>query len=262
MRLEVTSMRWAGVLFLGLLIAAPASAQRASGELTRAIEQLQSADEAEVRAAIETLGVLGNARAASPIAERIRRGLPPELLEAAIDALTVLGRPESGPVLFELTTHRRPAIRLRAVQAIAATRPRGADRALAQALADSDSSVRAAAATALGEIGATGALDALFHALDRRVPEAAVAIGRLARPNEVERFLGYLGQLPFTLVMPALTEMLQRNALAERSRLAIVHRLTELATPEVRAFLEQLVPSLPDSAVRRAAEDAIPRIGQ
>lgn len=259
-------MRWVGFwLVFGAVIAAstPVRAQRrASQEVTQAIELLQSRDESEVRTAIESLGVLGDRRAAGPLAERIRRGLPPELLEAAIDALAVLGRPESAAVLFDLTSHRRAAVRLRAVQALATIRPRGAEQVLTRALADSDPSVRGAAATALGEMGATGALDALFRALDRQVPEAALAIGRLARPAEAERFLGYVGRLPFDLVTPALAEMLQRTTLAERTRLAIVHRLTELATSEVRAFLEQLVPSLPDSPVRRAAEDAIPRIGQ
>ncbi len=249
-----------------LLAAAPAHAQRGrrgSPELTQHVEQLGAADPDQVRGAIEALGLLGDPRAVEPIAERIRRGLPPELLELAISTLTLLGRPEAGPVLFELANHRRAEVRVAAVQAIATVRARGADRALAQSLGDADPAVRAAAASGLGELGATGALDALFLALDRRVPEAAAAIGRLARPAEVDRFLGYLGRLPFDLVTPALGEMLHRDDLAERARLTIVHRLTELATPEVRGFLEQLVSSLPaGSQVRRAAEDAIPRIGQ
>ena len=92
-----------------------------------------------------------------------------------------------------------------------------------------------------------------------------MAIGQLARPADVDRFLGYLGQLPFDQVTPALSEMLHRDDLAERAKLAIVHRLTELATPEVRTFLEDFVNGLDiddRSQVRRAAEDAIPRIGQ
>jgi len=149
-------MRWVGTLLLGALLAlaAPAEAQRArrgNDALATAVQHLEATDPAEVRGAIEALGILGDARAAEPIAARIRRGLPPELLDAAIDALTVLGRPEAGPVLFELASHRRPAVRLKAVLAIAATRPRGADRALTAALADSDPAVRGAAASGLAE---------------------------------------------------------------------------------------------------------------
>lgn len=258
-------MRRVGMALFSVLLAATsvAGAQRGRGnaEVTQAIELLDATDPDQVRGAIESLGLLGDPRGVEPIARRIRRGLPPEILDSAIDALTVLGRPEAGPVLFELASHRRPEVRVRAIQAIAATRPRGADRVLASALGDGDSTVRAAAASALGEVGATSSVDALFLALDRRVPEAAPAIGRVARPADVTRFLGYLGRLSFDLVTPALREMLQRTDLAERSRLEIVHRLGELATPEVRAFLEQVVDSLPP-AVRRAAEDAIGRIGR
>ncbi len=259
-------MRYAIIASLAALLAAPtAEAQRgrrANDEVSQNVEHLASQDPTEVRGALEALGLSGDARAVAPIAERVRHGLPPELLDLALDTLTVLGNAQAGPVLFELCEHRRPEVRLRAVQAVAAVHPPGADRALVDALSDSDASVRSAAATALGELGAQSAVDPLFHALDRRIPEAATAIGRVARPADVERFLGYLGQLPFTLVTPALTEMLRRGDLAERARLSIVHRLSELATPEVRSFLEELVSSLPAGAVRRAAEDAIARIAQ
>lgn len=253
-------MRWVGLFSLGVALgmttlAAPAEAQRAS-ERRQAIEQLGSRDAAEVQGALETLGVLGDPRAARPIAERIRRGLPPPLLDIAIATLSVLGSRDAGPVLLELTHHRRPAVRVAAVQAIAATRPAGGERALASALADAEEGVRAAAALALGEMGASGALDPLFQALERGIPEAATAIGQLARAAEIERFLGYLGRLSFELVTPALREMLLRDDLAERARLTIVRSVAELASPGARAFLEQLVDSLPDSAVRRAAEDA------
>jgi HEAT repeat protein len=265
MRAEVAMRRGIPIVLCALLFAAPASAQRGRAEVTQAITNLSSRDPAEVRAAIEALGVAGDARAVGPISERIRKGLPPDLLDAAIDALTVLGRPEAGPVLFELANHRRAAVRLKAVIAIAATHPRGADRVLAEALGDTNAQVRSAAAEGLGEISATSAIDALFHALDRRILEAAASLGRLVRATDIERFLGYLGQLPFDAITPALTEMLRREDLPARARLTIVHRLIELATPEVRTFLEQYVASLPESdrsELRRAAEDAIPRLGQ
>lgn len=233
-------------------------------QVAQAIERLGSNDRAEVRGAIESLGLLGDPSAVTPIVERVRRGLPQDVLDAALDALTVLGRPEAGALFIELLGHRRPAVRLKAVQGIVACRPRGGDRALADALADSDGLVRAAAAQGLGELGGTAAMDALFHAFERRVENAAAAIGHLARPEDVERFLGYIGQVPFDVLGPALLGMLGRGDLAERARLSIVHRLSELATPEVRLLLEQYVAALPEtdrSETRRAAEDAIRRIG-
>ncbi|MEC7518993.1 MAG: HEAT repeat domain-containing protein [Myxococcota bacterium] len=265
-------MHWkmaAGVLAVCTLLAsASVEAQRrrrGNPELDAAVEQLGADDRDQVRAGLETLGLMGDPGAVAPISERIRRGLPPDLLDIAVDTLTILGRAEAGPILFELARHRRAGIRLKAVQGVVATRPRGAARVLVAALSDTDETVRAAAAEGLGTLGAREGIDDLFHALDRRVPNAAMAIGQLARPAEVDRFLGYLGQLPFDQVTPALSEILHRDDLAERAKLAVVHRLTELATPEVRTFLEDYVSGLdPDdrSQVRRAAEDAIPRIGQ
>lgn len=253
-----------GSALVAALLVAPAwaGAQRARGnpEVEQAIQQLDATDADQVRGAIESLGLLGDPRGVEALAGRIRRGLPPTLLEAAVDALMVLGRGEAGPVLFELTSHRRADVRVRAIQAIAASRPRNADRALTPLLGDQEPTVRAAAATALGELGASSAADALFQALDRGVAQAGPAIGRVARPTDVTRFLGYIGRLPFDRMTSALREMLLRTELAERSRLEIVQRVAELATSEVRAFLEQLSGSLPASPVRRAAEEAVGRI--
>ncbi|MEQ9077616.1 MAG: HEAT repeat domain-containing protein [Sandaracinaceae bacterium] len=254
--------------FMLLFCASRAEAQRGrrgNPELDAAVELLGAEDRDQVRSGLEALGLMGDPGAVAPIAARIRRGLPADLLDIAVDTLTILGRAEAGPILVELVRHRRPGIRLKAVQGIVATRPRGAARVLTGALSDTDETVRAAAAEGLGTLGAHEGIDDLFHALDRRVPNAAMAIGQLARPADVDRFLGYLGQLPFDQVTPALSEMLHRDDLAERAKLAIVHRLTELATPEVRTFLEDFVNGLDiddRSQVRRAAEDAIPRIGQ
>lgn len=259
---------WATALaVLAALAWAPAAGAQ---ELTRdqAIELLRSTDHDQIQTGIQSIGLLGDPRAIEPLSERIRDGLAPDLLEAAIDTLTVLGRPEAGPILFELSLHRRPEVRLRAVQAIAATRPRGADRALVTSLSDSSAEVRAAAATALGELGAgaSGALDSLFLALDRGVPEAGPAIGRLARAEHVGRILEYLGRMPFTQMRAVLSAVLSRADVPARAKLDVIARLGELATPEVRTFLEEWVSDLPqgraNEPLRRAAQDTIARIAQ
>lgn len=244
--------------------AAPAQAQRArraSPEAQAAIEQLGASDPSVVRGAIETLGVGGEPAAVTALVERTRRGLPPDLLDAALDALTVLGDAEAGPLLFELSSHRRAGVRLKAVQALVACRPRGADRVLAAALSDSDPAVRSAATEGLAELGAVSALDRLFLALEHDVPEAPDAIARLARAAEVERLLGYLGSRPLTQLRGALAAIVARADLPERARLGVIHRVAELSTPEVRAFLEELSTTLPEGTLRRAASDAASRIG-
>ena len=241
-----------------------ATAQQVS--LAEATEHLESSDPDRIRTGIEALGLVGNARAVPPLADRIRRGLPPELLDAALDTLTVLARPEAGPVLFELSTHRRPEVRLKAILGIVASEPRGADRALVTALSDLDPDVRSAAAIGLGQVGARTSIDSLFHALDRGITEAATSIGQLATPEEVARLLEYLGRVPFDALSPALNEVLARRDVPERTKLEIIARLQELATPEAKTFLQDFVASLPEprrgrtDPVRQAAEEAILRI--
>jgi HEAT repeat protein len=248
------------LLLPSLLLPAAASAQLT---LEQAIAQLDSSDRGEVQAAIESFGLLGSPAAIRPLATRIRAGLPPDLLSVAVDTLTVLGHRDAGPILFELLSHRRPEIRLLAVQGIQACTPPGADRALVTALSDASPEVRALAATTLGELDARSAVDSLFLAFEHHVTEAGPALARLVDQEGARRLLGYLGSEPFANLRPILFALLTRTDLPSRARLDIVARVSELATAEVRALLEEVVRDgeLPTrDPVRRAAEDAAGRI--
>jgi hypothetical protein len=264
-------------LFLGAALsgsfATPTSAQRrprpapaapaADPALAELVTKLESGDATAIQEALEALGLRGTADVVAPIAARIRRGLPSDLLELAVDTLAVTGRNEAGPVLVTLTTHRRPAIRLKAVQGVAALKPRGAEQSLALALGDADAQVRSAAAIGLGQLGARGSVDRLFLALEHNVLEASTSIGQLASPAEVTRLLGYVGRLGFDVLTPALNEVLARADVPERSKLDVVARLAELATSGAKIFLQDYAATLPPGAggaVRRAAEDAAMRI--
>jgi len=241
----------------------PAVETVAGPPLEELVAQLASSDEAIIRQGIEALGLRGQADVVEPLAARIRRGLPPELLELAVDTLVISGRPEAGPVLITLISHRRPAIRLKAIMAVASLKPRGAEQSLTLALSDADAQIRAAAATGLGQVGARGSVDRLFLALEHGVLEASTSIGVLATPAEVVRLLGYLGRLAFDGISPALGELLARRDIPDRTKLDIVARLAELATGGAKTFLQEFVASLPTtdrSPVRRAAEDAAMRI--
>jgi HEAT repeat protein len=220
----------------------PPSAQ-AKAAIETAKHLMASSKHEEVEAGIQSLGLLGTKEAVEPLAARIRAGLPADLLEAALVTLTALSQPNAGPVLFELTAHRRPQIRLRAVEAITATRPAGAEQALVAALSDSDPAVRSAAATGLGEIGAKGALEKLFLALDRGNLEASGAIGKAIAPSDVGRLVGYLGKVPLAQLGPALAQVFQRSDVTEKAKLEIVARLEEVGTAEVKGYLGDLVAS-------------------
>ncbi len=242
------------------LTGAPAAAQLSFEE---SVEAIDSDSEPRIQSAIESFGLAGEARAIPPLVARARRGLPPALLEQVLDTLGVIGRPEAGPLLFELLSHRRASVRLRAVQAIANCHPRGADRALVTALSDSSPEVRAAAASTLGDLDAIASIDSLFLAFDRSIPEAGMAIAHMARPAEVTRVLALVGRVPFSQMGPILVEMLSRDDLAQRSRLEIVARLGEQASAEARTLLETYAQAQPATdPVRRAAEAAAARIAQ
>jgi HEAT repeats len=221
-------------------------AKKVDPRVNAAIEsakQMMAADNREsVEAGIQSLGLLGTAEAVEPLTARIRQGLPPELLETAIVTLMALGQPNAGPVLYELTAHRRPEVRLRAVEAIAATKPPGGERGLLSALSDADARVRSAAAVGLGDIGASSAaIEKLFLALDRGNMEASGAIGKIVAPNDTQRLTGYLGKVPLRNLGPALAQVLQRKDVPESAKLEVIVRLEETGTPEVRDYLGDLI---------------------
>lgn len=254
-----------GVLTVAVLVLSQTNVALAQRGMTPAQIRtlLSSSNPTEVQSGIEAVGVLGTGPAVEPLVERIRRGLSPELLDMALDTLLVASRPEAGPVLIELTSHRRAAVRLKAVQALVASRARGADGCLTTALNDGDPGVRSAAALGLGQLNARGAVETLFLALERGVLEASTAIGQLASPADIPRLRNYVGRLPFDAMTPAFSEILARRDVPERAKLDLIAQLAEVATPEVKTYLQEFVASLPAtdrSAVRRAAEDAALRI--
>lgn len=262
MRLLLTLCAMLALTTVGSL-AAPTHALAQELTLEQATAMLDAPNADEVRMGIESMGLIGSPAAVAPLSARIRRGLPPDLLVVAIDTLGILGRNEAGPILFELVTHRRPDVRLRAVQAIATCRPTGADRALVTALSDSSAPVRNAAAQTLGELRASSALESLFLAFDHEVMEAGPAIAEVARPEDVSHVLTYVGRHPFTTLRPMLITLMTRTDLPAPRRMEAVARVSELATPEARALLEEVVGRLAaNDPIRRGTTDAMNRISQ
>jgi HEAT repeat protein len=237
-------------LFAAALLAVFCLNARAGAQvpLDKAAAMLDSSDRETVANGIQNLGLLGKPAAVAPLLRRIKRGLPPDLLELSIMTLTALGQTSAGPVLFELAMHRRPVIRMRALEAIAAINPPGAESALVAALSDGDSQVRAAAAIGLGEVGTKGSLDTLFHALDRGVMESATAIGKIVPAGQVDRLLGYLDQIPFRSLSPAFDQVLAREDVSEKAKLKVIAGLQDLATSEIKGYLVDFLGSAGETA--------------
>lgn len=209
--------------------------------LADATTALNSGNQGNVEVGIQSLGLISNKAALEVLVARMRRGLPRDLLVTAIFTVGAMGLPEGGPVLIELTTHRSADVRARAVEMLSALQPPRAVAALISALSDPDPNVRAAAATGLGDLKASEALDKLFQAQDRGVAEASVAIGKVVSARDVPRLLEYLGRTPLRTLAPALKAIIARNDVEESARLQVVARLSELATREVKAFLKEVL---------------------
>jgi hypothetical protein len=236
--MRTISYRFGWVMALAIaFVFCPSSTIHAQVTLAQAVAMLGSNRRDDVEAGIQSLGILGSAQASEALTQRIRAGLPADLLDLAINTLTAVGQRNAGPILFELSAHRRPDVRLKAVDAIAALNPPGAESVLIAALSDSDVRVRGRAATALGEIGARSALPVLFHALDRGVNEASGAIGEMIPADQVGRLMGYLNQLPLSAIGPSLVQILERKDISEPVKLDVVARIQEIGTSEAKAYL-------------------------
>jgi HEAT repeat protein len=215
-------------------------------EVVEAQQLLRSTDHDQIETGIQSLGLLGTPSAVEPIMERVRIGLPPDLLETCIVTLMALGQPQAAPLYFELVEHRRPEIRLRAIEAIVALKPSGAEPVLQKALADVDPKVRSASALALGELHASGSIERLFQALDRGTLEASQAIGQALHSDQVPRLLGYLGTVPFHSLGPAFSEVLVRKDISEKDKLRVVSRLQDVGTREIKDYFVALVTASAD----------------
>ena len=258
-------LRAAGVCLLALALAAPTSSARAKGDdgLAAAKTLLASSDHDQVEAGIQSLGLIGSAATVAPLIERVRAGLPVDLLETAIVTLLALGHPQASPLFVELASYRRPEIRIRAIEAIVALKPAGAEEVLRRGLSDADPKVRSAAALGLGELKATASLELLFKALDHGNFEASTAIGQSLKSDQVPRLLGYLGTVPLHSLAPALAEILKRKDIGERDKLNVVSRLQEVGTHEVKTFFGDLMRATGEKlppAVTKAVLQAVQQI--
>jgi HEAT repeat protein len=267
------------LLFLGILVgclvapAAGAQGRGGSGTPERppvdreaqdaAIAALQDPDLVAVLNAIGQLAEFADARATQPLIRLLRAGPPDDVTHAAIQALGAISDPESVDVLIEYMRHRRARVRRLAVQSIAMiTAPRVADKvneALRQALRDSNDRVRGAAAMALGEHGDRGALEVLFLAWERNVPEAAVAIGKLGGPAEAQRLAGFLGRRQLSEILPGFDEFLRRSDFSDDAKIELIHRLEETAGPDVKRFLTNLLAS-PAPGLSQKVKDEAQRV--
>ena len=267
----------------------PSSAGGAEGSLSAAsLAKLKSPDLDVVRAGLDDARLVGKKAApAVPLIDGLlRAGLPYAMAEAALDTLGDLEPPDAAPVLALYARHRDVKVRLAAIRALgkadesrppekvsanvaANTHDRTHDRVppvavatLRAALSDPDGGVRGAAATGLGALRATVAVDDLFLALDHKVFEAAASIGQLCAVAECEAFAGRLGKLPFDVMTTGLDPILFRPSsdISDDVKVALVTKIRDVGTRDVNRFLTDVArrwPKLQRKSALPAVKQAI-----
>lgn len=239
---------------------APAPAAPSIGD---AVSRLSSPETEVVLAAVRQLGESGQAGAVQPLVDLLMSGPPDAVTHAALEALGALSNERALDVLIEFAHHRRPEVRVIALQSLSGMRGSRVEAALMGALRDSNAEVRSTAATALGEGGFSEAVQVLFQAFDRGVSEACAAIGKLGDRAAADRLAGYLGRGDLPTLLEGLGEFMGRDDFDVEGKRAIVERLLELAGPQVREFLVSQLAELPNTpANRRLRQDMEAAIAQ
>ena len=238
---------------------APSKA-RSQASLEEVAVMLSSNDEDEVRTALETAATLPAGDVLPMLEERVRSGLSRVLLDVAIDSLMLLDSKSEAPLLSDLARHRRPEVRVRALEVLGRLKAvPSAERVLTDALGDQAPEVRSAAASALAELGSRSSLPALERALDRGVDGAARALGRLAKPDDLGRLLERVGRTPTTLLTPMFAALLARKDVPDPDKLRSIEKLAGLGGEEASNALSELHAQLPSEAsprVRKALDEA------
>lgn len=222
----------------------PSTATKSSKKL-EPIESLRAAlasgDAAKAGAALDALGTRSDRAAVDTLRAFLVVGQADIWADRAIAALGATRSADARPLLAELTQHRRTAARALAHRGLAQIPGEPSDALLAQGLRDSAAEVRGLCATQLGERNARPYAPLLLRALERGVPEAAVAIGKLGDAEMVVQYGALLQRLPIQVMLSGYGEFLRRADLSEATKLEIVARLGEVAGAVVKAFLTQLV---------------------
>lgn len=229
----------------------PSRPQVTLSDLDTVAPKLQSANLDEVREGIDLLVIIDSPEVIPHLATFLRGGAPDALTNRALEALRGLGHASAIDVLTEFTNHRRVAARRRAYQALAAIEDERVAPLLERGLRDSDRTVRGAAALALGNIGARGSIEILFRAFERNVIEAAIALGKIAPANALERYHGFLGREPLGVMLSGYEHFLRRDDIPFEAKKDIIERLGEVAGVMVRRFLGEYFATLPERTRNR-----------
>lgn len=231
-------------------------------------QRLASGDEGAIRAALDEVRIEGKGAgsAVAPIVELLKAGVPTSLAQAALETLGDMEATSAGPAVVLYASHRSAAVRRAALRTLVQIRGDGAAKALRKGLADADAGVRGVAASGLGSLRAKEAVPDLVRALERRVPEAAAALGQLCGAADCERLVSKLGVLPFDVMTSGLDPLLFRPTgdVPDEVKLKVLGRVRELGTPEANRFLRDVQKRWPKNGsakVKQTLDQAVTATG-
>lgn len=236
-----------------------AAPKPAKVELDRWRRALESGSEAEMSGALGEIAALGpNGAAAAPLVDALlATGANGAVLLSALDTEAALAVPASSAAVAPYVAHRKPELRRAAARTLGKTGGPVAIAALRRALSGADPAVRGLAASGLGALGATEAVEELFAVLGHDSPEAAVAIAELCSPEQCDRLMALVGKLKFETLEASFVPLLLRpsSVLPDENKLRYIDRLRRLATKPAAAVLQTALQSLPkdESPTLRAA---------
>jgi HEAT repeat protein len=210
-------------------------------------KSLESGNEAQAVAALETIAKSGDAAAAPLVEQLLGRGASVTVLARALETLGILAQPSSGAALAPYAQHRTPELRRAALRALIATKSSLAGDVLRKALHGNDSAQRAIAARGLGALGVRAAVPELFSVLPKDVAEAAQSLGQLCVGGECEKFTELLGKLRFEVMESGIVPLLLRPQadVPDELKLRLIERLRRLATQPANQLLQTALAQFP-----------------
>ena len=215
-------------------------------QLRTAGNKLSSPDAELVQQGLNELGALGGKDAAQLVIARLKRGLPPQLIDTSIDALTRLHDASAIPVLLELATHRRFQVRAHAIEALGTLGAKNAEAVLLYALDDPSQDVRESAVRSLGKVGSRRALKPLLAAHERGLDGALGALGAIGSSAEADLLIARAKAGQVDAALPGFQAMLVRSNVPFATKTKLIATLRELGSARANDCMTQTLSALGD----------------
>jgi HEAT repeat protein len=227
--------------------AAPAAPAKSKLDLVALQKALESGDEAQTLAALDTIAASADPAGAPLVELVLSRGASVSVLSRAIETLGILAQPSSGAALKPYAQHRVPALRRAALRALIATKSPLAGDVLRRALHGNDPAQRAIAARGLGELDVRAAVPELFSVLPKDVAEAAQSLGQLCVGAECAKLLSLIGKLRFEVMESGMLPLLLRPQadVPDELKLKLIERLRRMATQPANQLLQTALSKFP-----------------